>query len=97
MDGRLPPKEAIRATCVRLVNYALPLVAHLTAPSCVHRVGAHQRQFGMVVHVIVVVHECTHPNPGILYGAEPIRKRGVVLHRLELRLRVGVVIRTIGS
>ena len=51
----------------------------------------------MMVFVVVPMDEVTCPGSGVLRGAEPVRIAWLVLHRLELRLGVRVVVGRVGS
>jgi hypothetical protein len=51
----------------------------------------------MVVLGIVPGEECLTKGPGILNGTEPFREFGPLLHGLELRFGIGIVITDRGS
>src|SRR5262249_47114892 len=52
-----------------------------------------QSQRAVIMLVVVPINKRFDPSPGILQRTEEIREVGTVFHRLELRLRVRIVIR----
>ena len=57
----------------------------------------HQADPGVVMLVVVVAEEITAESAGVLNASEAFRKLRAVLHRLELRFRVRVVIGDVRS
>src|SRR5665811_2523444 len=77
------------------VEDSCPLRLDGFGPVVVDVCGGVVSDTGVAVFVVVPVEEAATERLGVFEGPEPFREGGSILHRLELRLRIRVVVRDV--